>query len=70
MNTCICCGIEIPEGRQVCWNCEHSYDGPDAILEDGTHLYLKTKNIPGGENLQFELYEHLLGFKRAVSKED
>ena len=21
-NTCICCGEIIPEGRQVCWNCE------------------------------------------------
>lgn len=23
MNTCVCCGVEIPEGRQVCWMCEH-----------------------------------------------
>ena len=22
MNSCICCGAEIPEGRQVCPNCE------------------------------------------------
>jgi predicted nucleic acid-binding Zn ribbon protein len=22
-NTCVCCGAQIPEGRQVCWNCEH-----------------------------------------------
>ena len=20
---CVCCGSVIPEGRQVCWNCEH-----------------------------------------------
>ena len=24
-NTCVCCGEIIPEGRQVCWNCEHNY---------------------------------------------
>ena len=22
MNTCVCCGEPIPEGRQVCRNCE------------------------------------------------
>jgi predicted nucleic acid-binding Zn ribbon protein len=23
-NRCVCCGTIIPEGRQVCWECEHS----------------------------------------------
>lgn len=23
-NRCICCGDLIPEGRQICWKCEHS----------------------------------------------
>lgn len=23
-NYCVCCGNEIPEGRQVCWKCERS----------------------------------------------
>ena len=23
---CICCGNIIPEGRQICWNCEHQED--------------------------------------------
>lgn len=22
-NTCVCCGAVIPEGRLVCWVCEH-----------------------------------------------
>lgn len=22
-NSCICCGDIVPEGRQVCWSCEH-----------------------------------------------
>ena len=22
-NTCICCGAVIPEGRQICYHCEH-----------------------------------------------
>lgn len=27
MNYCVCCGAEIPEGRMVCWICEHQFDG-------------------------------------------
>lgn len=23
INRCVCCGEEIPEGRTVCWRCEH-----------------------------------------------
>ena len=23
---CICCGEPIPEGRQICWKCEHEED--------------------------------------------
>lgn len=23
-NICVCCGEIIPEGRQVCWNCENN----------------------------------------------
>lgn len=22
-NTCVCCGAVIPEGRLICWGCEH-----------------------------------------------
>lgn len=25
MNTCVCCGEPIPEGRMICWACEHGY---------------------------------------------
>lgn len=28
INTCVCCGKEIPEGRQVCKHCEHDADIP------------------------------------------
>lgn len=24
-NRCVCCGEEIPEGRTVCWRCEHGH---------------------------------------------
>lgn len=24
VDRCICCGEVIPEGRQICWSCEHS----------------------------------------------
>lgn len=30
MNTCICCGVEIPEGRQVCPNCEAPGTRPES----------------------------------------
>ena len=23
VDVCICCGMPVPEGRQVCWDCEH-----------------------------------------------
>ena len=23
MNTCVCCGAVIPEGRMICWACEN-----------------------------------------------
>ena len=25
MNTCVCCGKEIPEGRQICFKCNYDY---------------------------------------------
>lgn len=28
MSTCISCGDTIPEGRQVCWRCEHHTNQP------------------------------------------
>ena len=28
LNTCVCCGREIPEGRQVCKHCEHDANIP------------------------------------------
>jgi hypothetical protein len=58
-NTCVCCGRIIPEGRQVCPNCENKFIGPDAILKDGTHLYLKTPIKPCWEQLR--LYQILSG---------
>lgn len=58
-NTCICCGADIPEGRQVCPNCKVSDLEPDAILKDGTHLYLKTSTKPTVNNLQLFLYDLL-----------
>jgi len=25
-NTCVCCGVSIPEGRQICLSCERSVE--------------------------------------------
>ena len=32
-NTCVCCGEIIPEGRQVCWRCEHKTTKVGSILQ-------------------------------------
>lgn len=67
MNTCVCCGAPIPEGRQVCFICEKgSTVEPDAILEDGTPLYLKTAGFPPTGSIQLDLYAQLMGYKRAM----
>ena len=59
-NTCVCCGAVIPEGRQVCPNCENAPSiQPDAILKDGTPVYLKTRTNPANVSLQLFLYDLL-----------
>ena len=30
---CICCNETIPEGRQICWSCEHRMIKMGAILQ-------------------------------------
>lgn len=40
-NRCVCCGDEIPEGRWVCWACEHSCYPKDT---------LNYPNVMKGEN--------------------
>lgn len=30
-NTCVCCGSIIPEGRMICWECEHKVDNTNYI---------------------------------------
>lgn len=58
MSTCVCCGAPVPEGRMVCPQCDCS-DGPDAILEDGTPLYLKANATPTYASLQLAIYDML-----------
>ena len=38
-NHCVCCGAEIPEGRIVCWACEHSE--PERIVTKGDNTMTK-----------------------------
>lgn len=36
-NRCVCCGDLIPEGRMVCWSCEHKdfyKQSPDKFVEE------------------------------------
>ena len=69
MSTCVCCGVPVPEGRQVCPNCETWSPGPDGFLPDGTPLYLKTKLNLDDLPLQLQLYQQLLDYKHAMQKE-
>lgn len=59
MNRCAGCGFPVRAGEQLCPVCNGTSPKPDAILEDGTRLYLKTSNFPAGANLQIQLYEML-----------
>ena len=59
-DACISCGSTVPEGRLTCPNCENSWKWqPDAILQDGTPLYLKTRVSPRNTCLQLFLYDLL-----------
>lgn len=59
-NTCISCGAPVPEGRLVCSNCKIARSiQPDAILKDGTPLYLKTRTNPSNVSTQLYLYDLL-----------
>lgn len=35
MDTCVCCGAYVPEGRMVCLDCERAADGQLAQKEEG-----------------------------------
>lgn len=30
---CVCCGAAVPEGRMICWACEHKY-----LFEDDVQI--------------------------------
>lgn len=59
MNRCSICGFPVRDGERLCPVCSGTSPQPDAILKDGTRLYLKTNNFPAGANLQMQLYELL-----------
>ena len=59
-DTCIRCGAPVPEGRLFCLNCKNARSfQPDAILQDGTPLYLKTRTNPANVSTQLYLYDLL-----------
>ena len=70
MTTCASCGFPVQDGRQFCPVCDGTSPNPDAILPDGTPLYLKTARYHDGKPLQLELYEQLMNYRRAVDKEE
>lgn len=61
MDRCASCGFPTREGRQFCPVCDGTSPYPDAILKDGTRLYLTTPIKINYEQLW--LYEMLLNDK-------
>lgn len=47
---CVCCGEQIPEGRQVCWQCEQ------AVLKIGNALQSNTVSMEEAESVYKFLY--------------
>lgn len=57
---CISCGALVTEGRMLCPNCKSTrIIQPDAILQDGTPVYLKTRTDLTNVSLQLYLYDLL-----------
>lgn len=59
MKNCPGCGFPIRDDMQFCPVCDGSSPQPDAILEDGTPLYLKTNVTPTYASLQLAIYDML-----------
>jgi predicted nucleic acid-binding Zn ribbon protein len=59
MNTCVCCGKEIPEGRQVCFKCSYDYtskekkDKQSKEYEDVTEIILSRQPVATYEGGSF-----------------
>lgn len=32
---CVCCGEYVPEGRMICWKCEHQYEQDKVEIKKG-----------------------------------
>jgi hypothetical protein len=56
---CNCCGKPIRGCGTMCENCRTWVHKPDAFLNDGTPLYLKTSVNPSSIPLQLAIYEAL-----------
>lgn len=56
---CNCCGKPIRGYGTMCENCRTWVHKPDALLKDGTPLYLKTSVNPTSLPLQLAIYNAL-----------
>lgn len=59
MNTCVCCGKEIPEGVQVCFKCNYAYfkeekkQKQNQDIEDVTDVLLSRQPVATYEGGNF-----------------
>lgn len=61
MDTCVCCGAVIPEGRMVCWACENRQSGRTERIANGTVGTADCSTAGGAVVLRYlphELVEH------------
>lgn len=71
-NTCVCCGAVIPEGRQICYHCEHECNEVYKKLPDGVDFSTEFPTFIIGycpdycewfvTNKRFFFYEHNMEF--------
>ena len=67
IDTCVCCGREIPEGRQVCPTCESLGFAPDGYF-NGIPYYIKTPTDLEKHNYQLALYAEVFGAPMKMPK--
>ena len=60
---CVCCGEPVPEGRTICWKCEHQYDEVS-----GSSRYRKAKDISLTDSIQRKKQQQSLRLFRLRKK--
>ena len=66
MDTCVCCGAVVPEGRMVCWVCENR----QGVSPERTNERMEQYVIPGLFTVLVAIIELIAAKDRKQSKND